>query len=90
VSHRGFLPIKHLVRNKGNPFKEEANHYSKPMHCNGKHVFGMIKDLKVVFGKGPGSQLNPSENGKRDPSGRSLYFGTYHIVNSYRYVTQLT
>jgi len=67
---------------KGNHFKGEADHHSKPMHCNGKHVFGMIKDLKVVFGKGLGSQLNASEN--RDPYGRSLYFGTYHIVNSYR------
>ena len=35
------------------------------MHCNGKHVFGMIKDLKVVFGKGPGSQPFLSENGMR-------------------------
>jgi len=74
VSYRGFLPIKHLVRNKGNPFKEEANHCSKPMHCNGKHVFGMIKDLKLVFGKGPGSQLNPSENGKRPIWKKSIFW----------------
>ena len=75
MSHRGFLPIKHLVRNKGNPFKEEANHCSKPMHCNGKHVFGMIKDLKLVFGKGSGSQLNPSENGKRPIWKKSIFWG---------------
>jgi hypothetical protein len=26
-------------------------------------VFDMVKDIEVVFGKGPGSQHVPSENG---------------------------
>jgi len=59
---------------KGNHFKGEADHHSKPMHCNGKHVFGMIKDLKVVFGKGFGSQLNPSENRKRPVWKKSIFW----------------
>ena len=59
---------------KGNHFKGEADHHSKPMHCNGKHVFGMIKDLKVVFGKGLGSQLNPSENRKRPIWKKSIFW----------------
>ena len=33
------------------------------MHRSGNDVFEMVKDLEVVFGKGPGSQSVPSENG---------------------------
>ena len=33
------------------------------MHRSGNDVFEMVKDLEVVFGKGPGSQPVPSENG---------------------------
>ena len=33
------------------------------MHHTGKDVFEMVKDLEVVFGKGPGSQPVPSDNG---------------------------
>ncbi|MFI3444055.1 hypothetical protein, partial [Klebsiella pneumoniae] len=35
----------------------------KPKHRSGKTVFAMVKDLKVVFGKGPGSQHIESEDG---------------------------
>jgi len=34
----------------------------------------MIKDLKVVFGKGLGSQLNPSENRKRPIWKKSIFW----------------
>ena len=61
-------------RNKGNHFKGEADHRSKPMHYNGKHIFCMIKDLKVVFGKGLGSQLNSSENRKRPIWKKSIFW----------------
>jgi hypothetical protein len=40
-----------------------ADHRTKPKHRNGKTVFAMVKDLKVVFGKGPGSQPMESEDG---------------------------
>ena len=33
------------------------------MHRSGKDVFDMAKDLEVIFGKGPGSQPVPNENG---------------------------
>ena len=33
------------------------------MHHTGKDVFEMVKDLEVVFEKGPGSQSVPSDNG---------------------------
>ena len=32
------------------------------MHRSGKDVFNMVKDLEVIFGKGPGSQPIPNEN----------------------------
>jgi hypothetical protein len=33
------------------------------MHKSGMQVFDIVKDIEVVFGKGPGSQPVPSENG---------------------------
>ena len=61
MGHRRFLPIRYAVRKKGKHFK--GDHQIKPMHCNGKDVFNMVKDLEVIFGKGPGSQPIPNENG---------------------------
>ena len=33
------------------------------VHRNAKDVFNMVKDLEVIFGKGPGSQPVPNESG---------------------------
>jgi len=33
------------------------------MHRSGSEVFDMVKDIEVVFGKGPISQPVPSEHG---------------------------
>jgi len=63
MGHRRFLPIRHAVRKKGKHFKGQADHRTKPMHCSGKDVFNMVKDLEVIFGKGSGSQPIPNENG---------------------------
>ena len=38
----------------------KADHRTKPRHRCGKMVFEMVKDIKVVFGKGPGSRSVPS------------------------------
>nr|ABA98327.2 transposon protein, putative, CACTA, En/Spm sub-class [Oryza sativa Japonica Group] len=58
-----------------NPFGEMSSGHStwpvtmciynrtKPKHRSGKTVFAMVKDLKVVFRKGPGSQPIESEDG---------------------------
>jgi hypothetical protein len=61
--HRRFLPIKHQVRGRGKHFKGQADHHTKLMHRSGMQVFDMVKDIEVVFGKGPGSQHVPSKNG---------------------------
>ena len=53
---RQFLPMNHPVRKTGKHFKGEADHRTKPRHRTGADVHDMVKDLKVVFGKGPGGQ----------------------------------
>nr|AAX95922.1 transposon protein, putative, CACTA, En/Spm sub-class [Oryza sativa Japonica Group]ABA93427.1 transposon protein, putative, CACTA, En/Spm sub-class [Oryza sativa Japonica Group] len=63
MGHRRFLAANYLVRKKGKHFEHKADHRTKPKHRSGKTVFAMVKDLKVVFGKGPGSQPIESEDG---------------------------
>ena len=63
MGHCRFLPIRHQVQRKGKHFKGHADHRTKPKHHTGSDVLEMVKDLEVVFGKGPGSQPVPSENG---------------------------
>ena len=62
MGHHWLLLIRHVVRKKGKHFKEQADHRTKPMHRSGEDVFNMLKDLKVIFGKGPSSQPVPNEN----------------------------
>ena len=52
LGHRRFLPIRHLLRKKGKHFKGEADHRKKPGHRTGDDILDMVKDLKVIFGKG--------------------------------------
>ena len=54
--HRRFLPLKHPLRRKGKYFKGEPDTCAKPMFRDRKHVFSMIKDVHVVFGKDRDSQ----------------------------------
>jgi hypothetical protein len=63
MGHRRFLAANHPVRKKGKHFEHTADHRTKPKHRSGKTVFAMVKDLKVVFGKEPGSQPIESEDG---------------------------
>lgn len=65
MSHRRFLPANHPLRKKGKNFKGEPDTRTKPLHRNGKRVFSMIKDVKVVFGKGSGSQPVPNNDNGR-------------------------
>ena len=55
MGHRRFLPLNHPLRKKGKHFKGEPETRAKSMFCDGKRVFLMIKDVRVVFGKGRGS-----------------------------------
>src|ERR1041385_6367486 len=58
---RQFLPPNHIVRKKGKHFNGEADHRKKPKLPKGADVFGMVNDLEVIFGKGPGSQSVPKD-----------------------------
>ena len=59
LRYRRFLPNLHPVRKKGKHFKRLAEPRRKPVLRTGEEVFGMVKDLDVIFGKGPGGQPVP-------------------------------
>jgi hypothetical protein len=67
---------------EGQAFKGQADHRTKLMHRSGKDIFDMVKDLEVIFGKGPGSQPVPNENGVAPMWKKKLYFGSYRIGKS--------
>ena len=56
MGHHQFLPIRHLLRKKHAHCGGMADHRTKPRHRCGKIVFEMVKDIKIVFEKGPGSK----------------------------------
>ena len=59
--HHHFLPHRHPLRKEGKHFNAEADTRPKPVHRTGAYVFGMIKDLNIIFGNGPGSQSVPND-----------------------------
>ena len=67
LGHRRFLAKNHQLRKKGKHFKGTAEHRSKPGNRDGAEVFEMVKDLKVVFGKGEGSEPVPKDASGRAP-----------------------
>ena len=67
MGHRRFLPLNHPLRKKGKHFKGEPETRAKPMFRDRKCVFSMIKDVRVVFGKGRGSQQVPNDESRRAP-----------------------
>jgi hypothetical protein len=64
MGHRRFVPVKHPLRKKHAHYGKKADRHTKPMHVCGKMVFEMVKDIKVVFGKGAGSRSVCSEGGR--------------------------
>ena len=64
MGHCRFLPIKHPLRRKHDHYSEKADHHTKPRHCCAKMVFKMVKDIKVVFEKRPGSRSVQSDDGR--------------------------
>jgi hypothetical protein len=67
LGHRRFLPRRHAVRKKGKHFKGEADDRKKTRHRTGDDILDMVKDLKVIFGKGPGGQSVPNDADGRAP-----------------------
>jgi hypothetical protein len=64
MSHCRFLPIKHPLIKKHAHYGGKANHGTKPRNIYGKMVVEMVKDIKVVFLKGPGSISVSSIDGR--------------------------
>ena len=82
MGHRRFLPIRHPIRKKGNHFKGQADHRTKPMHRSGKDVFDVVKDLEVIFGRDLVANLFRTKTEWCPCGRRNLYFGSYHIGKS--------
>jgi hypothetical protein len=77
MGHHRFLPLNHPLRGKGKHFKGELETRAKPMFSDGKHIFSMIKDVYVVFGKGRGSHKFRMTKTDMHQCGRSLYCRSY-------------
>jgi hypothetical protein len=89
-NHHFLLP-KHPLRKKGKHFNGKTETRSKPVTRTGAVVFGMVKDLKVIFGKGPCSQPVPNGADKRAPMWKKKsVFWSYPIGNSMRSAPQST
>ena len=67
MGHHRFLPLKYPLRRKGKYFKGEPDTCAKPMFHDRKHVFSLIKDVHVVFGKGRGSLPVPNDENSHAP-----------------------
>ena len=52
---------------KGKHFKGEADHRKKPAVRTGDHILAMVKDLQLIFGKGPGGLSVPNDAEGRTP-----------------------
>ena len=55
------IPSFESPRKKGKHFKGKSDHRKKPHNRIGEDVLAMVKDVKVVFGKGQGSESVPKD-----------------------------
>jgi hypothetical protein len=67
LGHHRFLSPKHQLRKKGKHFNCEARVRGKTKCHTGDDIFDIVKDLKVIFGKGPGSQFVPNNASRHAP-----------------------
>ena len=74
LGHRRFLPKQHAVRKKGKHFKGEPDHRTKPTRPTGDVIYDMVKDLKVIFGKGPGGQSVPNDADGHVPMWKKMLY----------------
>jgi hypothetical protein len=89
--NRCFLLPKHPLKKKDKHFNGTAETRGKPVTHTGAEVFDMVKDLKVIFGKGPRSQPVPNGPNKRAPMWKKKsIFGSYPIGKSVRFASQST
>jgi hypothetical protein len=51
MRHHRFLPTKHMYHQWRSRFDDTIENREAPKHQDGKFVFEMIKNIKVLFGK---------------------------------------
>jgi hypothetical protein len=72
-------------------WKGKVDHRITPPHFKGEEIFEMVKDLRVVFGKGDVvNLLHMMSTGVQQCRRRNLYFRSYLIGKFLRSETQLT
>ena len=74
MGHRRLVPIKHPLRRMHAHYSGKADHRTKSRHRCGKMVFEMVKDIKVVFGKGSGSGSVQSDDGRAPIWKKSIFW----------------
>ena len=84
IGYRRFPVASHLVRKKRKHFEQMAGHRTKLKHHNGKIMFATVKDLKVVFRKGPDSQPIASEDGHEAMWNKKYIFLEVTLLESLR------
>jgi hypothetical protein len=84
MGHRRFHLVKHLLRKKHAHYSGKADHHTKPSHICGKMVFEMVKDIKVVFEKGPGCISMPSVERRAPMSKKKSIFLEFTLLGSLR------
>jgi hypothetical protein len=67
--HRRFLTTQHPLRKKSKQqhFKGEEDRRPKPPLQSGEDIYDAVKDLDVIFGKGPGGQSVPNDANNHVP-----------------------
>jgi hypothetical protein len=85
MGHRRFLQANHLYQKNKKAFDGIIKKRHAPKIHSEEHMFRMIKDLKVVFGKRKGGGSKKTKKAENNGNGTSKllkkdqYFGTYHI-----------
>ena len=74
MGHHQFLLIKYPLRRGHAHYGGKADHRTKSRHRCGKIVFEMVKDVKVVFRKGPGSRSVQSDDGRAPMWKKSIFY----------------
>jgi hypothetical protein len=74
MGHCRFLLLNHTLRKRGNHFKGKVDHQTKLENRSGEDVFNMVKDVQVVFEKGPGSQPIPNAANGHAPTWKKSIF----------------
>jgi hypothetical protein len=60
LGHHQFLTTTHSVIKKGKHFRGVTDHRPKPELRTGDDLFDLVRDLEVIFEKGPGGQSVPN------------------------------